>query len=171
RWRFVVPGIGTIHGFCASSQASAICAGVALLRAANVFNHSTNATFALRFSSANRGTTLRKSVGSNVVLSSIVPVRKPLPSGLKGTNPIPSSSSVGRISRSGSRHQSEYSLCKRRHRLHGVRAADCLRARFRQPEVLHLPLTNEVPDGTGDVIDRHVRIDALLVEEIDAVLT
>ena len=25
----VVPGIGTIHGFCASSQASAICAGVA----------------------------------------------------------------------------------------------------------------------------------------------
>src|SRR3954471_2461711 len=58
-----------------------------------------------------RGTTLRKSVGSNVVLSSIVPVRKPLLSGLNGTNPIPSSSSVGRISRSGSRHHSEYSLC------------------------------------------------------------
>ena len=31
RCSFVVPGIGTIHGFCASSQASAICAGVALL--------------------------------------------------------------------------------------------------------------------------------------------
>jgi len=29
----------------------------------------------------NRGTTLRKSVGSNVVFSSIVPVRKPLPRG------------------------------------------------------------------------------------------
>ena len=29
RWSFVVPGMGTIHGFCASSQASAICAGVA----------------------------------------------------------------------------------------------------------------------------------------------
>src|SRR5437588_8388321 len=27
RCSFVVPGIGTIHGFCASSQASAICAG------------------------------------------------------------------------------------------------------------------------------------------------
>jgi hypothetical protein len=26
-----VPGIGTIHGFCASSHASAICAGVAFL--------------------------------------------------------------------------------------------------------------------------------------------
>ena len=32
RCSFVVPGIGTIHGFCASSQASAICAGVAFLR-------------------------------------------------------------------------------------------------------------------------------------------
>ena len=28
RCSFVVPGIGTIQGFCASSQASAICAGV-----------------------------------------------------------------------------------------------------------------------------------------------
>ena len=32
RCSFVVPGIGTIHGFWASSQASAICAGVACLR-------------------------------------------------------------------------------------------------------------------------------------------
>ena len=48
---------------------------------------------------------------SNVVFSSIFPVRKPLPSGLNGTKPIPSSSSVGRIASSGSRHQSEYSLC------------------------------------------------------------
>ena len=47
---------------------------------------------------------------SKVVVSSIFPVRKPLPSGLNGTKPIPSSSSVGRISSSGSRHQSEYSL-------------------------------------------------------------
>ena len=38
------------------------------------------------------------------------PVRKPLPSGLKGTKPMPSSSSVGRTSASGSRHHSEYSL-------------------------------------------------------------
>ncbi len=43
--------------------------------------------------------------------SLIAPVRKPLPSGLKGTKPMPSSSSVGRISASGSRHHSEYSLC------------------------------------------------------------
>ena len=72
---------------------------------------STNARFALRASASKRGTVLRKSELSKVVVSSIFPVRKPLPSGLKGTKPIPSSSSVGRIASSGSRHQSEYSLC------------------------------------------------------------
>ena len=53
---------------------------------------------------------MRKSELSNVVVSSILPVRKPFPSGLNGTKPMPSSSSVGRISRSGSRYHSEYSL-------------------------------------------------------------
>ena len=33
-----------------------------------------------------------------------------MPSGLKGTKPMPSSSSSGRIASSGSRHHSEYSL-------------------------------------------------------------
>ena len=112
RCSFVVPGIGTIHGFCASSQASAICAGVAPFRSATRPSRSTNAWFALRASGVKRGTVLRKSVLSNVVFSSILPVRKPLPSGLNGTKPMPSSSSVGRISSSGSRHHSEYSLCR-----------------------------------------------------------
>src|SRR2546422_10291692 len=53
---------------------------------------------------------LRKSSLAKEVFSSIFPVRKPLPSGLKGTNPIPSSSSVGKTSASGSRHHNEYSL-------------------------------------------------------------
>lgn len=48
---------------------------------------------------------------SNFVVSSIFPVRNPFPSGLKGTNPIHSSSSVGIISFSGSLVQREYSLC------------------------------------------------------------
>jgi hypothetical protein len=50
------------------------------------------------------------SVASKVVLSVIFPVRKPLPRGLKGTKPIPSSSRVGRIFSSGFRVHSEYSL-------------------------------------------------------------
>ena len=39
----VVPGIGTIHGFCAKSQASAICAGVACFRLATWASRSTSA--------------------------------------------------------------------------------------------------------------------------------
>src|SRR2546430_2824587 len=50
---------------------------------------------------------LRKSELTNVVFSSIVPVRKPLPRGLNGTNPIPSSSSVGSNSSSGRLHHSD----------------------------------------------------------------
>ena len=63
------------------------------------------------FSGENLGTVLRKSVLSNFVSAGIFPVRKPLPSGLNGTKPIPSSSNVGMISVSGSRKNSEYSLC------------------------------------------------------------
>src|SRR5574338_429295 len=73
---------------------------------------STRARFVCLASSEKRGTVLRKSPASNLVLSSIVPVRKPLPSGANGTKPMPNSSNVGSISTSGSRHHSEYSLCK-----------------------------------------------------------
>ena len=59
--------MGTIHGFCASSQASAICAGVAFFRAAILPSRSTRAWFAFRASGVKRGTMLRKSVLSNVV--------------------------------------------------------------------------------------------------------
>jgi hypothetical protein len=40
---FVVPGIGTIHGFCASSQASATCAAAAPFRCVIVPSRSTSA--------------------------------------------------------------------------------------------------------------------------------
>ncbi|MNR49268.1 hypothetical protein D3C85_1686200 [compost metagenome] len=43
RCNFVVPGIGTIQGFCASNQARAICAGVASLSIAIDLNKSTKA--------------------------------------------------------------------------------------------------------------------------------
>jgi hypothetical protein len=46
--RFVVPGIGTIQGFWASSQAIAICAGVACFRSATLLSKSTKAWFASR---------------------------------------------------------------------------------------------------------------------------
>ena len=47
---------------------------------------------------------------SNFVSIVILPVKKPLPSGLNGTKPIPSYSSVGITVCSGSRQKSEHSL-------------------------------------------------------------
>ena len=110
---------------------------------------------------------LRKSELSNVVFSSIFPVRKPLPRGLNGTKPIPSSSSVGSTSASGSLHHSEYSLwsavtgwtaCARR--------IVCTPASER-PKCLTLPSLDQVLHRSRHVFDRHVRIDAVLIEQVD----
>ena len=123
----------------------------------------------MRASGEKRGTMLRKSLLSKVVVSSIVPVRKPLPSGLKGTKPMPSSSSVGSISCSGSRHHSEYSLCSA---VTGwtacARRIVCTPASDR-PKCFTLPCPDQVLHRAGDVLDRHFGIDAVLVEQIDGV--
>jgi hypothetical protein len=103
--------MGTIHGRCVSSQASATCAGVAPFVAAILLSRSTRAWLAVRASGVNRGMVLRMSPLSKAVLSLIRPVRNPVPRGVKGTKPMPSSSRVGMISAFGSRHRSEYSLC------------------------------------------------------------
>src|SRR4030095_443260 len=102
---------GTIHGFCASNQANATCAGVEFFFVAIFVRRSTIDRFVFLASGEKRGTTFRKSELSNFVFSSIFPVRNPLPSGLKGTKPIPSSSNVGNSSFSGCLHHKEYSLC------------------------------------------------------------
>ena len=48
-------------------------------------------------------------------------------------------------------------------------AADRLHARFGQAEVLHLALLDQLLHRARDVFDRHVRVDPVLVEEIDDV--
>jgi hypothetical protein len=170
RCSFVVPGIGTIHGFCASSHASAICAGVAFFCSAMRVSSSTKAKFALRASgSVNRGTVLRKSPLANSVVSSILPVRKPLPSGLNGTKPMPSSSSVGRISSSGARHQSEYSLWSAVTGWTAWARRMVWTPGFGEAEVLDLAFVDQLLDRAGDVFDRDVRVDAVLVEQVDVV--
>ena len=127
------------------------------------------AWFAFRASGVKRGTMLRKSVLSNVVFSSILPVRKPLPSGLNGTKPIPSSSSVGSTSASGSLHHSEYSLCSA---VTGwtacARRIVCTPASDR-PKCLTLPCPNQLLHRARHVLDRHLGVDPVLVEEIDRV--
>ena len=51
--------------------------------------------------------------------------------------------------------------------MHRVGATDRLDARFRKPEMLHLALLDQFLDRTGDVFDWHVRVDAVLIEQID----
>src|SRR4030095_558943 len=112
RCSFVVPGIGTIQGCCASSHAGAICAGVACFCSAMRFNKSTSARLAARAAGSKRGTALRNSLASNFVVASILPVRKPAPSGPHGTKPMPNASQAARTPFcSTSRVQREYSLC------------------------------------------------------------
>jgi hypothetical protein len=48
-----------------------------------------------------------------------------------------------------------------------VSTAERLDAGLRHAEVLHLALRDEVLNGAGDVLDRDVRIDPMLVEEVD----
>ena len=132
RCSFVVPGIGTIQGFCASSQASAICAGVAFLRVRDrgeQIDQRLVGLAGLRREARERGCGCRCCRTSSS--ASIVPVRKPLPSGLKATKPMPSSSQ--RRQHLGLRlapPQRVFAL-QRGHRLHGMRAADRLHARPR----------------------------------------
>ena len=53
--------------------------------------------------------------------------------------------------------------------LDGVGAADGLRACFGEPEVAHFARVDQLLDGAGDVLDRHLRVDAVLVEQVDGV--
>ena len=62
----------------------------------------------LRLRSA--GSEPRRSSSAKVLVVSTVPVRNPLPSGLNGTKPMPSSAQTARTSVSGRRHHRLYSL-------------------------------------------------------------
>ena len=54
-----------------------------------------------------------------------------------------------------------------RDRLDSVCATDCLHSWFRKSEVLHLTLLNQVLHGSRNVFDIHVRINTVLVKQID----
>ena len=96
----------------------------------------------LRASGVKRGTVSRKSVLSNVVFSSIFPVRNPCPSGLYGTNPMPSASQVGRISAPDAPPQRVFAL-QGGDRLHGVGPAQRSAPGFGEAEMLDLALVDQ----------------------------
>ena len=164
---FVVPGIGTIQGFCASSQARAIWAGVAFFRPAIAPSRSINASFAFRASGVNRGRVLRKSVLSNVVVSSIFPVRKPLPERAVRDEPHAELFERRQHFRFRASRPERVLALDRRDRQDGMRAANRLRTRFRKAEVLHLALLNQILHRSSDVLDGNVRVDPVLIEQVD----
>src|SRR5580698_9583208 len=104
---------------------------------------------------------LRKSDLSNCVSLSMAPVRKPFPSGLNGTKPIPSSSRVGSTSFSGSRHHNEYSLCNA-----VIGCTACARRIVATPasdktKMFDLALSDQVLASAVDVFDRNVQVHAM----------
>ena len=56
-----------------------------------------------------------------------------------------------------------------RHRVYSMRAADRLQPRLGQAVMKHLALGNQVFHRPGHVLDGHLRVDAMLVEQVDAV--
>jgi hypothetical protein len=58
---------------------------------------------------------------------------------------------------------------ERGHRLHGVGAADGFLGGFGHAEMFHLAGSDQVLDGAGDVLDRHVGVDPVLVVQVDHV--
>ena len=84
--------------------------GVAPLAAAMALTSSTSARLCSSASPENRGICARRSFSAKVVEVSTVPVRKPLPRGLKGTKPMPSSAHAASTPCSGRRHHRLYSL-------------------------------------------------------------
>jgi hypothetical protein len=50
-----------------------------------------------------------------------------------------------------------------------VCATDRVHARFRKPEVLDLPVVNQVLHRSGDVFDGHVRVNTVLIEQVDRI--
>src|SRR6185312_958774 len=53
--------------------------------------------------------------------------------------------------------------------LNRMSATNGIHTRFGKPEVLHLPLLNEVSYRSRNVFDRYAGIDAMLIEQIDHV--
>ena len=131
-------GIGTIHGFCASSHARATCAGVTPFRAAMrspgpPWRH-------CRRSSARSGArNVAEVPGVECRRRVDLAGKKPRAKGLKGTKPMPSSSQTGRTLLLRVAPPERVLALKRRHRLHRVRAANGRGAASDKPKCFTLP--------------------------------
>ena len=82
---------------------------------------------------------------------------------------MPSSRSSGSSSASGSRVHSEYSVCSAAIGMHRVGAADRGGAGLGQPDVADLALGDELGQRADGILDGRVRVDPVLVVQVDVV--
>ena len=164
RCSFVVPGIGTIHGFWASSQASAIWAGVAFFRSAIAAEQIDQGLVRLPG--------LRREAREDVAEVGAVERRvlvdlareEALAQRAVGNEADPEFLERRQHFRLGRSPPQRVFALERGDRLDGVCAADRLHAGFGQAEVLDLAFLDQVLHRSRHVFDRHVRVDAVLVE-------
>ena len=90
-----------------------------------------------------------------------------MPRGLYGTKPIPSSSRVGITSFFGLPPPQRVFALESSDRLDGVGATNRLDACLGKAEVLDLALLNQFLHRSGHVFDRHVRVNPVLIEQVD----
>ncbi len=164
-----MPGIGTIHGRCTSSQASATWPGVAPSLRPTPARTSTRARFAARASAANRGSAARKSPSAKVVSRSIAPSEEALPERAVRHEPDPELLEGAQELRLGPAPPERVLVLGRRERLDRVGAAHRGRGRLGQAEVADLAGSDQVANGAGHILDRHRGVDPVLIHEVDAV--
>src|SRR5438309_1796670 len=58
---------------------------------------------------------------------------------------------------------------QRRDWLNCMSPANCLRARFRKTEVLHLAFLNQILHSARNIFDRNIQVDTMLIEEINGI--
>ena len=82
---------------------------------------------------------------------------------------MPSSRSTGRTSASTSRSKIEYSVCSTETGCTAWARRMSSGPGLAEPEVADLARVDELLDGARDLLDRHVRVGAVLVEDVDVV--
>ena len=92
-----------------------------------------------------------------------------MPSGLYGTKPMPSSSQRRQHLLLGLPPPQRVFALDGGDRLDGVGATDRLHARLGEAEVLDLARLDQLLHRPGHVLDGHVRVDAVLIEQVDGI--
>ena len=169
RSAFVDPGIGKMSSPRASSHASANWAAVQPFSFASDWTRVARSTFFWKFSPWKRGFLSRQSSGARSDGERDLSGQEAAPERAVGDERDPELADRGeQLGFRIAAPQRVLSL-QRRNRMHGVSAANGLRRRFGQAEIPHLAGGHELGHRADRLLDRRVRVDAVLVVDVDGV--